>query len=102
VSLLTPVVTTFVHAINAAAHPSIPPGWRWAVHLGDPDPERLDGCANAGWCPTENEAALEGEMVAVTVVKSLRMFGIPVEYQLVRLDRDPIPVGADLVSLGGC
>lgn len=56
-------------------------------------------CANAGWCPDEREAMVEGEMVAVTVVKALRMIGVPVDYRVVQTPADPIPPGGDKTSL---
>ncbi len=73
----------------------MPPGWRWAVQVGGTPPTDLDYCANAGWCPTETEAWLEGEMVAAAAVKALRMFGIPAAYRRLPLDHDPIPAGGD-------
>lgn len=98
--LLTPKVTVIVHAISVEAHPSIPPGFRWAIMLGDGAPSELDRCANAGWCPTEQEALLEGETVGATAAKTLRAFGIPAAYAVQRLDYDPIPAGDDRISVG--
>ena len=88
-------VTVFVHPIDPEAHPTVPPGWRWAVHLGG-DPRRA--CLNAGWCPSRNEAALEGEMVGVTVAKALRHAGTPTEYCVRDLSDDPIPAGFDFIT----
>lgn len=99
--LLTPAVTVVVHPIDTEAHPTVPPGWRWAVMLGAAPLEDMDACANAGWCPTEREAWLEGEMVAVAVAKALRAYGVPADYRTLALERDPIPAGADRVSVGG-
>lgn len=99
--LLGPDVTVFVHPIDTAAHPTIPPGWRWAVVLGGQPPSNVDATANAGWCPSEAEACLEGEQVGVTAAKALRAFGIPVSYALRQLTYDPIPSGADKISIGG-
>jgi hypothetical protein len=92
---LTPDITLVVHPIDTDAHTTVSPGWRWAVMVGRSRPDDLDGCANAGWCPTESEACLEGETTAVTVVKALRMLGIPATYSLLKLGHDPIPAGAD-------
>jgi len=96
--LLDPAVTVVVHPIDTEAHPSVPPGWRWAVLVGTGPPGDLARCMNAGWCPTEREAWLEGEMVGSTVVKALRVYGIPAGYGCLPLPDDPIPPGADRVG----
>ncbi len=84
------IVTVFVHPIDTDVHPTVPPGWRWAVHLGG-NPKDATACLNAGWCPTRSEASVEGEMVGVTVAKAVgRVAGQPI-YQLVPLADDPIP-----------
>lgn len=96
---LIPGVTLVVHPIDTDAHPTVPAGWRWAVMAGTTTPPadtRL--CCNAGWCPTESEASVEGEMVAAAAVKALRMFGVPAAYNMLRLDRDPIPAGHDTLG----
>lgn len=98
--MLTPVVTLVVHPIDTAVHPTVPPGWRWAVMLGDGSPSDMDRCANAGWCPSRGEASLEGEMVAVTATKALRAFGVPVSLRTLTLDSDPIPAGGDRIHVG--
>lgn len=98
--LLDPQVTLVIHPIDTAAHPTVPPGWRWAVQLGGTRPSDTDGCVNAGWCPSQREASLEGEQVSVTVVKALRAYGIPAAFAVLQLDNDPIPAGADRVSVG--
>lgn len=97
---LTPRVTVLVHPVDTASHPSVPPGYRWAVMVGDGSFADMDRCANAGWCPTPSEAAMEGEMVGVTAAKALRAFGIPAGYAVVTLDHDPIPAGCDVVHIG--
>ena len=98
---LTPQVTVYVHPIDVRAHPSVPPGWRWAVHLGEGHPSGLDLCMNAGWCPTPGEAAMEGEMVGVAVAKALRTFGVEASYTVTTLEIDPIRSGADPAAIGG-
>lgn len=99
---LTPLVVVVVHAIDTDAHPSQPPGWRWAVMVGGRPPADLDWCANAGWCPTEQEAWLEGETCGATACRALRMLGVPAAYDRSRLDHDPIPAGCNRVhTLGG-
>lgn len=95
------LIRLVLHEIDTVIHPTIPPGWRWAVMVGAVEHHDMSACANAGWCPSETEAALEGEMVAVTAVKVARMLGVPVSYEQVRLDYDPIPVDGDLVTIGG-
>lgn len=90
-----PLVVLVVHPIDIAAHPHTPPGFRWAVQVGQGPFSDLSRCPNAGWCPSRQEALLEGEMVAVTVVKTLRMIGIPAEYRVVETPADPIPAGGD-------
>jgi hypothetical protein len=95
---LTPDVTAVVHPIDTEAHPTIPEGWRWAVHVGSAPVADLEFCVNAGWCPTEREAWIEGETVAVAAIKALRMFGIPAEFRRLALDVDPIPAGDDRLS----
>lgn len=94
---LAPVVVLVVHPIDTAAHPMTPPGWRWAVMLGVGAFSDLARCPNAGWCPTQHEAMSEGEMVAVTVVKALRMVGLPVDYRVTQTPVDPIPPGGDVL-----
>jgi len=96
--LLNPAVTVVVHPIDTDAHPSTPPGWRWAVMVGSGSPAELERCMNAGWCPTSQEAWLEGEMVGATAAKALRVYGIPAAYGKLPLDFDPIPPGADRVG----
>lgn len=99
--LLVPKVTLLVHPVDTSIHSTIPPGFRWAVMLGDGRHDDMGCCAEARWCPTEHEASLEGEMVAVAVAKALRMFGVPIQPpNRVVLDHDPIPAGGDTVSLG--
>lgn len=92
---LAPLVVLVVHPIDTKAHPTVPPGFRWAVMLGQGPFSDTTRCANAGWCPSEQEALIEGEMVAVTVVQSLRMTGTPAEYRVVQTPADPIPAGGD-------
>jgi hypothetical protein len=95
--MVTGVVTVFLHQVNTEAHPSVPPGWRWAVHLGG-NPHDLDACMNAGWCPDRLEAALEGEMVGVTVAKAVSaVTGVRWQYRVTELNLDPIAAGEDFI-----
>lgn len=93
------VVTVFVHAVNALAHPSAAGKWRWAVHLGS-DPRNLAQCGNAWGADSRAEAEFWGEAVAACSVKFLRMAGLQVRYAGVQqLDFDPVPAGGDLVQV---
>lgn len=97
--LLFPEVTLFVHQVDVAAHPTVPAGtWRWAVHVGGGRPDDLRGCVQADGQPTEGDAWLAGEQVAVAVAGALRTFGIPADYRRMRLLRDPVPAGADRIT----
>lgn len=98
--MLTPRITVLVHPIDTGAHPTVPPGWRWAVMVGDGPMSEVGRCVNAGWCPNGGEAALEGEMVGAACTKALRMLGMPAGYARVDLDHDPIPAGGDAIHIG--
>lgn len=90
-----------VHAINTDAHATVPDGWRWAVHLGT-DWADLGSCLNAGWEPTEVDARIAGEAAAVCAVKVARLLvpGDTVHMATAVLDADPIPGGADRITVG--
>lgn len=97
--LLSPDVVLYVHPVDTAVHTTVPPGWRWAVHAGGGRPGDVSRCANAGWTPTRQAALSEGEQNAATAVKVARAFGVPAAYRLLDLDYDPIPAGADGVTV---
>lgn len=80
-----------VHPVDTLAHPDVPPGWRWAVQVGGGPPHDLQRCANAGWCPTEREARLEGAVCAAGVLNALAMLGHQMAGRVLVLDFDPIP-----------
>lgn len=94
-------VTVFVvvHPIDTAAHPTVPAGFRWAVMLGPCPPGDVSRCANAGWCPSRDEAAAEGDQNGATATRALRVAGLNVRYgeavQVLHLDHDPIAAGND-------
>jgi hypothetical protein len=91
-----------LHPINVQAHPTVPPGFRWAVMVGDADPADTARCANAGWCPTAVEAEAEGDQNAATATRALQLLGIDARYAgVTRLASDPIPAGADRLNLIG-
>lgn len=97
--MILPEITLVVHPVDTAAHPTIPPGWRWAIQAGGGRPDDVGRCANAGWSPTEAQAWAEGEVVAVAVVQACRMLGVPADMRRLRLLRDPIPAGHDQVRV---
>lgn len=92
---IAPVITLVVHPIDVEAHPSWGPGWRWAVHVGRPNPADVTQCANAGWCPDMPAAMASGDACAATAVQAARAFGIPVRYGRMELQYDPIPAGEE-------
>lgn len=92
-----PVITLVVHPIDTAAHPTLSPGWRWAVHVGQLDAADPGQCANAGWALNRGTAFLDGETCAATAVRAARLLGTLVRYTQIELDCDPIPPGADRV-----
>lgn len=97
--MLTPEITLVVHPIDTTAHPTVPPGWRWAVQVGGGRPDDVERCAQAGWTPTEAEAWAHGEPVAVAAVQACRTFSVPVSFRRLRLLRDPIPPGGDRIRV---
>lgn len=93
------VVKVFVHPVNIEAHPTLPPGWRWAVTLGDGPPDDLNWCINAHWAPTREIAELEGDRNLATAVRALQMLNQPARYGgVVVLDTDPLQAGADRLN----
>jgi hypothetical protein len=94
------LLTVVVHPIDTAAHPTNPPGYRWALMLGDGPPEQLDRCANAHWAPTRAEAETEGDRNGASAARVLQMLGQSARYGGVQhLDHDPIPAGADRLNI---
>lgn len=94
-----PCVTVIVHPINTSAHPTYPEGFRWAVMAGSRQPSDLEYCVWAGHETTSTIAAVTGESHGVAACKALRIFGMQVEYSVVTLDFDPIPMEADDIPL---
>jgi hypothetical protein len=107
-----------VHEVNTLAHPSVPPGFRWAVHVGDSWSD-LKTCLNAGWEPTHAVAAMAGEAAGVCAAKVAQLFflrmskadidvdvvarivGDGVQMRTFHLDHDPVRAGGDFVTVGG-
>lgn len=96
--VIFPEVMLVVHPIDTSRHPSIPPGWRWAVHVGGGPPSDVARVANAGWCPTQPAARAEGEQNAATATVTAQIFGVPATYRLLLLAEDPVPTGHDRVQ----
>lgn len=93
------LLTVFVHAVDNAAHPTIPPGYRWALMVGDGPPGALELCANAHWAPTQLEAATEGDRNGASATRVLQMLGTSARYRgVIVLDHDPIPAGEDRIN----
>ena len=80
-----------VHPIDTFRHPDQPPGWRWAVLLGG-------ACLNAGWAPSQGDAAIIGEAVSVVAVRTAHMCGQSAEMHTTFLDDDPTI--DDFISIG--
>ena len=96
------LLSCLVHPIDVKAHPTQPPGFRWAVMVGVGPDDDLDRCVNAGWCPTRQSAEAEGDQNAATAARVLQLAGLPGRYGGVRhTDHDPIPAGRDRVNILG-
>jgi hypothetical protein len=93
------IVGVVVHQINTLVHPTIPPGFRWAVHVGTAWDD-MTSCLNAGWAPNAAEAAITGEGAAVCAVKVARILGHDLTIASTMLDHDPIRAGNDLIQIG--
>jgi len=93
--LLIPEVTVFVHPISCDVHPTYPPGFRWAVHIGGGPPDDLDRCAIAGHQYKVRMARMVGESHGAAACRALRLMGIAATYRVSVLGWDPIPAEAD-------
>lgn len=85
------IIGVLVHPVDTAVHTTVPEGWRWACHLGD-QWDDIDSCLNAGWAPTESEAAIAGEAAGVCAVKVTQLLspGTDVQMPTTVLEFDPI------------
>lgn len=90
------LIHVLVHPVDTMAHPTVPPGYRWAVHFGA-DWADLDTCLNAGWQPTDIDAALIGEAAAVCAARVAMRLGVAFAGDTVQLEHDPIAAGADRI-----
>lgn len=93
-------IRAVAHPINTLAHPSVPPGFRWAVYVGERW-EDMDTCLNAGWEATFDGAAIAAEAAAVCAAKVALLHGTEVDGRSLRLDHDPICAGNDRIVLLG-
>jgi hypothetical protein len=81
--------------IHLILHPHTAGGWRWAVHLDDPEPVNLERCINAGHGDTLDDADADGQLVAYSVLSLLTMqLRMPAQILPHRLEADPM-VGID-------
>lgn len=94
------LIGVVVHPVDTFAHPSVPPGWRYAVHLGSQWSD-LGTCLNAGWAPDKGTAAILGEGAAVVGVRVAQVCGDQAHARTFELEYDPIPAGRDLITVGG-
>lgn len=85
-------LNVFFHPIDTVKHPDNPPGWRWAVHVGD-NPADMSTCLQAGWACDRNEAMFFGHQTAAAVQNALSVTGVDV------LPYDPIPLLTDPTPL---
>lgn len=89
----------YVHPVDPKAHPTIPPGFRWAVMVGQGAPSDVDRCANAGWAPDARSAEMEGDQNAATAARATQLAGLDARYGgVIHLGYDPIPPGADRLN----
>lgn len=93
------LIGVVVHPVDVAAHPTVPLGYRWAVHIGS-DWSDLRTCLNAGWQPDQHGAALAGEAAAVCAVKALRFCGKPAGTETSYLQIDPTGGLPELILSG--
>lgn len=93
-------IRALAHPISPKAHPTVPPGFRWAVYIGENWAD-LNTCLNAGWEPTIEQAALAAEAGAVCAAKVALLHGTEVDGRSVRLDHDPIEQGNDRIVILG-
>jgi hypothetical protein len=93
------LLSCVVHPIDVDAHPTVPPGYRWAVMVGQGAPSDVQRCANAGWAPSAAAAEAEGDQNAATATRAMQLTGALARYGgVIRLDYDPIPAGGDRLN----
>lgn len=108
---MSQLVTLFVHEVDTEAHPTVPPGWRWAVHLGG-NPHDLTRCVQAGWVPNDGPdarltygqvgAEMDGSSAGMAAVNAVwAVTGVKPTWRTTVLDRDPIEAGNDPIRIRG-
>lgn len=103
------LITLFVHRVDTDAHPTVPPGWRWAVHLGG-NPFDLTRCLQAGWTPDNGPdgrcvygqagAEMDGAQAGMAAVNAVwQVTGVKPTWHTTLLEYDPIAAGADPIKV---
>jgi len=94
------IIGIVVHPVNTEKHPTVPAGFRWACHIGEDWPD-MSLCLNAGWAPTQSEAAIAGEAAGVCALKVARFLtpGVECTMPTTVLDTDPTEAEADTVTI---
>ena len=90
----TPKISIGVHPQAFKDHPTNPgDGYRWCVMVGQPESwADMESCVQAGWCPSRNEAAYQGEIAGSAACEAMRRLGIPCEWGgTFQLEHDPLP-----------
>lgn len=87
------------HPVDVEAHPSIPPGFRWAVYRSD-DWSNMTDCLGAGWAPDEGAAKWIADQAATIAVRSMRTSGVPADLSVTSIGYDPVESGHDFVTVG--
>ena len=86
-----PDLCVVVHAIDMASHPTQPPGWRWAVHIGA-NWRDMSTCLNAGWQASQPDATVIGEAAAIVGSKvAMCCIGQDWRNPTIVLNYDPTP-----------
>ena len=87
------------HPVDTQAHPTIPPGWRWAVYRSDRFDDATE-CLGAGWAPEEGAAVFIADQAAAITVRALQLVGVESTISNHTLTIDPIAAGADMIKIG--
>ena len=93
------IIYAVAHQVDTVKHPTVPPGWRWAVYRSDRFDDASE-CFGAGWAPEEGAAVFIAGQAAYIAAKALALCGSGAEVVTHTLDYDPIMSGADLISIG--
>jgi hypothetical protein len=93
------ILYAVAHPIDTEQHPTIPPGFRWAVYRSDRFEDATE-CFGAGWAPEEGAAVFIADQAAFIAAKALALVGVECELSNHKLDHDPIAAGQDFVRMG--